>query len=230
MAIYFLDEQAGFHFPDPMLSDPDGLLAVGGDLSTGRLLEAYRKGIFPWFNAEDPPLWWSPDPRYVIFPEEIYVSKTMRQLMRRNTFTVTFDRAFESVMRACGSTPRRNQGGTWVTDEFLDAYTHLHQLGYAHSVEVWQGEALAGGLYGVSLGKCFFGESMFTWVDNASKMALITLAKTLESRGFWLIDCQMPTEHLVSMGARDMTKKAFLDKLLQNELENNLLGSWADWI
>jgi leucyl/phenylalanyl-tRNA--protein transferase len=228
--LFFLDDSDGIRFPDPALADPDGLTAIGGDLSIPRLLEAYRIGLFPWYNPQDSPIWWCPDPRFVIFPEEINVSKTMRQTLRREVFRVTYDQCFERVMRACGKTPRRGQSGTWVSRDFLEAYTELHRLGYAHSVEVWHGDELAGGLYGVCLGKCFFGESMFTWVDNASKTALITLARHLQERGFWLIDCQMRTDHLVSMGARGIPRSDFLDFMRRNEAEKTPLGSWAHWI
>jgi leucyl/phenylalanyl-tRNA--protein transferase len=227
---FFLDDSEGIRFPDPSFADPEGITAIGGDLSVPRLLEAYRLGIFPWYNPSEMPLWWCPDPRYVIFPDEVQVSKTMRQSLRREVFEVTFDQCFEQVMRACGETPRPGQQGTWVSDEFLEAYCELHRLGYAHSVEVWHDGRLAGGLYGISLGKCFFGESMFTWVTNASKTALITLAQRLREKDFWLIDCQMPTEHLVSMGARGIPRRVFLEYMRRNESEKTPLGSWGHGI
>ena len=224
----FLDDGEGIRFPDPNLADSEGAVAFGGDLSVPRLLEAYRLGIFPWFNPSDMPIWWCPDPRYVIATGEVYVSKTMRQSLRRETFRVTFDQCFERVMRACGETPRHGQAGTWVSEEFLTAYVELHRLGYAHSVEVWHEGRLAGGLYGVALGKCFFGESMFTWVTNASKTALITLSERLKEKGYWLIDCQMPTDHLISMGAKGIPRASFLEIMKRNEGEKTLCGSWVD--
>lgn len=227
MPVFLLDE-LNTGFPHPRLADPDGLLAVGGDLSIDRLLVAYQNGIFPWYNEDDPPMWWCPDPRYVIFPSEVYVSKTMRQVMRRGVFEITYDRDFLAVMNACGSSPRQGkQVGSWITDEFLESYCELHEMGLAHSVEVWHEGVLAGGLYGVSLGKCFFGESMFTKIDNASKAALITLANDLESKDFWLIDCQMPTEHLKSLGAQGIPRERFLEYMHLNKREKTLQGKWS---
>lgn len=216
-------------FPHPDYANEEGLLAVGGDLSAERLLLAYRKGIFPWFNANDPPLWWSPNPRFVLFPDQIRITKSMRRILRKEQFEVTFDQDFDRVIKACGETPRDGQGGTWITPNMLRAYRKLYQLGYAHSVEVWQDGELAGGLYGVSIGKCFFGESMFTWVSNASKTALMTLNKVLIERGFWLIDCQMYTQHLERLGAAGIPRKRFLDYLQRNEQEPTHKGSWAEW-
>lgn len=216
------------HFPHPDYANEEGLLAVGGDLSAERLLLAYRKGIFPWFNPNDPPLWWSPDPRFVLFPDRIRITKSMRRILRKEQFEVTFDQAFDQVIKACGNTPRHGQAGTWITPSMLRAYKKLHALGYAHSVEVWHEGELAGGLYGVSIGKCFFGESMFTWVSNASKAALMTLNKALLQRDFWLIDCQMHTQHLERLGAQGLPRKQFLDYLQRNIQEPTIKGSWAD--
>ena len=194
-------------FPPVELSTEEGILAVGGDLSPERLIIAYSQGIFPWYSQGEPIIWWSPDPRFVLFPDEIKVSKSMRQVLRRNVFRVTFDQAFREVIASCQRVQRRKQRGTWITREMLDAYCLLHDCGFAHSVEVWQGDDLAGGLYGVSLGRCFFGESMFARVGNASKAALITLTMRLRERGFLIIDSQVYTEHMESMGAREIPRK-----------------------
>ena len=181
----------------------DGILAVGGDLSTARLLEAYRNGIFPWFNPDDPILWWSPDPRFVLFPEELRVTKSMRPYFNQEKFQLTCDREFVAVMKACGEVPRKGQtGGTWISKAMIEAYTTLHHLGYAHSVEVWEEGQLVGGLYGIGLGRCFFGESMFTTVSNASKFGFISLVRKLEEQGYWLVDCQQQTRHLASNGSQ----------------------------
>jgi leucyl/phenylalanyl-tRNA--protein transferase len=216
-------------FPHPEQANPDGLLAIGGDLSPDWLLLAYSWGIFPWFNAHDPILWWHPDPRFVLYPERIKVSKSMRPYFNQQKFQLTFDHDFATVIRACGETPRSYQGGTWITDDMVDAYCELHRLGYAHSVEVWDGEKLVGGLYGIALGKVFFGESMFTRVSNASKFGFISLVRKLEARGFELIDCQQETPHLRSLGAEPITRKAFLRILERNREQPFKPASWKDW-
>ena len=185
-------------FPDPRLADPDGLLAVGGDLSLARLLLAYRHGIFPWFSEDDPICWYSPHERCVIFPEEVKVSKSMRKVISSNQLRVTNNVAFAEVIKNCAETGRKDQPGTWITSEMQNAYINLHMHGFASSVEVWQGEDLVGGLYGVTIGKVFCGESMFSLVSNASKTALINLCG---SGKFNLIDCQLPNDHLLSLGA-----------------------------
>lgn len=194
------------------LTDPDGLLAAGGDLSPERLLGAYRAGIFPWYEAGQPILWWSPNPRTVIAPGEVHSSRSMKKLLARRSFSITTDRYFEGVMRACAA-PRQGAHGTWITEEMLAAYSQLHRLGVAHSVEVWQGEALVGGLYGIALGQVFFGESMFSRASNASKAGFITLARHLQQWGFELIDCQVASEHLYSLGACTIQRPAFIDAL-----------------
>ncbi|MCH2022560.1 MAG: leucyl/phenylalanyl-tRNA--protein transferase [Saprospiraceae bacterium] len=206
-------------FPPPQTASEDGLLAIGGDLSIERILYAYNKGIFPWFNKDEPILWWCPDPRFILLPSEIKVSKSMRQVLKKNEFTVTFDKAFEKVILNCSIAPRKGQTGSWLTDEMIDSYIQLYQLGYAHSVESWKDGKLVGGLYGLSIGKCFFGESMFTKVSNASKTALIHLAKTLEKKDFSLIDCQSQTNHLASMGAKFIPRTDFLAILEANTNE-----------
>jgi len=196
--IFQLDEH-DIRFPDPALAEPDGLLAIGGDLRTERLLEAYRRGIFPWYSDDTPILWYSPHERFVLFPEELKISKSMRQIMRSGRFAVTVDRAFDQVILACATQPRPGQDGTWITDDMQDAYIRLHTLGHAHSVETWHNNTLAGGLYGVSVGNVFCGESMFSREANASKMALIALCR---SGTYRLIDCQVYSDHLASLGAR----------------------------
>ncbi|MBK8089926.1 MAG: leucyl/phenylalanyl-tRNA--protein transferase [Chitinophagaceae bacterium] len=203
-------------FPPVEQSAADGLLAIGGDLSTERLLLAYRSGIFPWYNDDEPPLWWSPDPRFVIFPEELYVSKSMQQLFTRRSFKITMNKAFTEVIRNCGRQKRRGQNGTWITAEIEDAYTQLHKLGYAVSVEAWKDNNLVGGLYGIRMGKLFFGESMFAKVSNASKYAFIAFVQHLQKEGVVLIDCQVYTEHLESLGARMIDRNEFIELVKEN--------------
>ncbi|MFK7971349.1 MAG: leucyl/phenylalanyl-tRNA--protein transferase [Bacteroidia bacterium] len=215
-------------FPDPAYAPPSGILAVGGDLKPERLLFAYEQGIFPWYSDDEPIIWWSPDPRFVLFPENLKVSKSMRQVLRRETFKITYDEVFPAVIKACAKVPRDGQSGTWITDEMVEAYIHLHKLGYAHSVEAWQHGKLVGGLYGISLGNAFFGESMFAKASNASKAAFITLVQALSSQGFEMIDCQMPTDHLASLGAETISRDQFLE-LLPGYVENETLqGDWGD--
>jgi len=203
-------------FPPVEQSAADGLLAIGGDLSTERLLLAYRSGIFPWYNDDEPPLWWSPDPRFVLFPEELYVSKSMQQLFKRRTFKITMNKAFTEVIRNCGRQKRKGQNGTWITAEIEEAYTQLHKLGYAISVEAWKDHELVGGLYGIRMGKLFFGESMFAKVSNASKYAFIAFVQHLQKEGVVLIDCQVYTEHLESLGARMIDRNVFIELVKEN--------------
>ena len=196
-------------FPSPELATEDGLLAVGGDLSRDRLLAAYREGIFPWYNEGDPILWWSPEPRMVLFPNEFRPSRSLRRLGRSGRFEMRMDTAFDDVIVACASVPRPGQDGTWITAAMERAYCDLHDAGYAHSVECWEGGRLVGGLYGVSLGRCFFGESMFSKVSNTSKLASWALAAQLVRWDFSLIDCQIYTEHIAGLGARPIHREEF---------------------
>ncbi|BCB27127.1 leucyl/phenylalanyl-tRNA--protein transferase [Sulfurimicrobium lacus] len=196
------------------LHDPNGLLAAGGDLSVPRLLEAYRHGIFPWFNPGDPILWWSPDPRMVLFPAELKVSRSLRKTLKKRDYEIRVDSAFRAVMQACGA-PRAGAGGTWISDEMVAAYSALHGKGLAHSVEIWRNGELVGGLYGVALGRMFYGESMFSRATDASKIAFVHLVKQLERWGFGMIDCQMKTAHLATLGAREIPRAAFVLGLAQ---------------
>jgi leucyl/phenylalanyl-tRNA--protein transferase len=216
-------------FPDVRraLRHPNGLLAAGGDLSPERLTRAYRRGIFPWFNAGDPILWWSPDPRTVLLPNQIRLSRSLRKRLRRRELGVTMDRDFASVIRACAA-PRGPEGGTWILPEMTAAYEALHHLGLAHSVEVWEGADLVGGLYGVAIGRVFFGESMFSRAADASKVALVHLCQRLAEWGFGLIDCQMRTEHLVRLGAVELPRQQFLTWLDRYCPLSGRVGTWDD--
>ncbi|HHV29415.1 MAG TPA: leucyl/phenylalanyl-tRNA--protein transferase [Clostridium sp.] len=210
-------------FPHPSLANEDGILAVGGDLSCERLLLAYRNGIFPWFTEYDPILWWSPDPRCVLFPKDIKISKSMKKFLRKQLYEVTFDTCFKDVITMCAELRRDN---TWITSDIIDSYCKLHNLGFAHSIETWHEGALVGGLYGVSLGKCFFGESMFSVMENASKTALITLSQKLEEKDFLLIDCQVHSKHLESLGAVNIDRDKFLKYLERGLAHKTLRGNW----
>lgn len=209
MAFYRLSKD--LVFPHPSLAEEDGLLAIGGDLSYERLLLAYMNGIFPWFSDDEPILWWSPDPRFVLYPKDIKISHSMKKLLKKNTYKISFNTCFKEVITNCSNV--RKETGTWITNEMIDAYCKLHELGFAHSVEAWHEDKLVGGLYGVSIGKCFFGESMFSIMDNASKAAFITLSKVLEEKGFLMIDCQVHTQHLESLGAVYLSREKFLEVL-----------------
>jgi len=209
------------------LREPDGLLAIGGCLSQNRLLTAYRHGIFPWYNPGEPILWWSPDPRLVLFPDKLVVSRSLRKTLRKNIFTVSFDRAFNAVIAACAA-PRKDTAGTWITTDIDAAYNQLHQAGFAHSVETWLDDELVGGLYGVAIGQVFFGESMFHTRTDASKVAFATLVKQLNSWGYQLIDCQMHTRHLESFGAQEIDRDYFI-KLLDQYCDAPVQPSaWQD--
>ncbi len=208
-------------FPPPYLADEDGLLAVGGDLSCERLLLAYSMGIFPWYIKSSPIFWWSPDPRLVLFPEELHVSRSLKQIIKKQIFTITTDKAFEEVIRNCATIKRRGSKGTWLTEEMIDAYIDLHRLNYAHSCESWYNGELVGGLYGVAIGGVFFGESMFTKMSNASKVAFVKTVESLKSWGFVIIDCQVQTKHLMSFGARLISRKQFL-KILDEAIKKRV--------
>ena len=207
--IPFLSPDDPFPPVGAAMHEPNGLLAAGADLSPERILAAYAEGIFPWFGEEDPILWWSPDPRMVLYVNEVHVSRSLAKVLRAGRFRVTLDTAFPAVVRACAEA-RRDHEGTWITAEMEQAYIQLAELGYGHSVEAWQGEVLVGGLYGVAIGRMFFGESMFSRVSNASKAALVRLARQLEAWDMPMIDCQMSTPHLASLGARDIARADFI--------------------
>jgi leucyl/phenylalanyl-tRNA--protein transferase len=214
-------------FPPPDLASPAGILAVGGDLSPQRLLEAYRSGIFPWYEEGYPVIWWSPDPRCVLFPEKLRISRSMKQTLRQRVFHITYDYAFHAVMEECRK-PRNGKDGTWITKDMIKAYDTLHSMGYAHSVEAWKDGILAGGLYGVSLGGCFFGESMFARVSNASKAAFIMLVRNLNCLGFTMIDCQVQTDHLISLGAEMIPRTRFISVLEYCLQKSTLRGHWGE--
>lgn len=207
-------DRVSLQFPalNTALAEPNGLLAAGGDLSSARLLAAYRHGCFPWYQDDQPLLWWSPDPRTVLLPEQLHVSRSLRKVLRQDQFSVTFDRNFSEVIRACAE-PRHDDDGTWITEDMQAAYLELHQQGHAHCVEVWQDDRLVGGLYGIAIGQLFFGESMFSRVSNASKVGFVALVTALKNAGFVLIDCQMPTDHLISLGAHSIPRQSFADYL-----------------
>jgi len=214
------------YFPDPELADEDGLLAGGGDLSPDRLLLAYSTGIFPWYGANSPILWWSPDPRMVLFPDRMKVSKSLRLTIQKKKFTVRFDSRFEDVMTHCAGVKRKGEQGTWITRKMIRAYCELHEMGYAHSAEAYCGGQLAGGLYGVSLGKAFFGESMFFLERDASKVAFYHLVELLKKWEFHFIDAQVETEHLKQLGARNITRTAFLGRLWDALQHADKKGKW----
>ncbi|MDK9702166.1 MAG: leucyl/phenylalanyl-tRNA--protein transferase [Sulfuritalea sp.] len=211
--IPWLPEEPAFPPLEKALAEPNGLLAAGGDLSPQRLLAAYRRGIFPWYSRGEPILWWSPDPRMVLFPDEFKLSASLAKTLRNAKYEVRLDSAFGDVVRACAGKPREGQAGTWITREMQAAYCELHRLGYAHSAETWIDGKLAGGLYGVAIGRAFYGESMFTDVRDASKIALAHLCAYLKQRGFGIIDCQMETAHLASLGARPIPRRDFAARL-----------------
>jgi leucyl/phenylalanyl-tRNA---protein transferase len=217
--IPWLNPDAAFPPLDAALVEPNGLLAAGADLSPARLIDAYRRGIYPWYSEGQPVLWWSPNPRMVLFIDELRISRSLAKRVRRNEFEVRCDTAFDPVIEACAGAPREGQRGTWITRDMIDAYRCLHTLGFAHSVEAWREGELVGGLYGLALGNVFFGESMFTRATDASKVCLVALVAQLQQRGGTLIDCQQETEHLASMGARPIPRDRFahaLDKLINS--------------
>jgi len=213
-------------FPEPRLAEPDGLLAVGGDLRPERLLQAYAAGIFPWYSEGSPILWWSPDPRLVLEPAWLHVPRSLARTARRGQYVVAADTAFSQVIRRCAEKPRPGQDGTWITAEMALAYEQLHRLGFAHSFEAWDGSVLAGGLYGVSLGGAFFGESMFADRPDASKVAFVRAVGWLAERGVELVDCQVRTDHLTRFGARDISRDDFLARLERALAKPTLRGKW----
>jgi leucyl/phenylalanyl-tRNA--protein transferase len=225
MPVFLLTD--ALKFPPPVLAEPDGLLAVGGDLSVERLLMAYSMGIFPWYCDGDPILWWSPDPRLLLFPHEFKVSRSLNQTIRKGTFTVTFDTAFEEVINRCSAVCRKGGSGTWITGDMIRAYVSLHEAGYAHSVEARADGQLAGGLYGVALGGMFCGESMFSDRSNASKAALAGLVQKAKEWGLLFIDCQMTTPHLVSLGAQETPRKIFMELLTKALGMPATSGNWG---
>ncbi len=220
MTVYLLSDSIGF--PPPHGARSDGLLAVGGDLSPKRLLLAYRQGIFPWFSEDEPIIWWSPDPRLVLYPREIRVSKRLRRTIRKGEFRVTMDKAFLQVISSCA----KARTDTWIVDEMIEAYCKLHESGFAHSVEIWRDGELVGGLYGISLGRCFFGESMFTRVSNASKVAFVRLVEHLGGLSFDMIDCQVTSDHLVNFGAKEIPRTLFLKQLAKSLKTPTRRGKW----
>lgn len=228
MPVFYLPDDDFRVFPHPDQAEPSGLVAVSTDLHQDRTLMAYANGMFPWFEDKGHFFWFTPDPRFVLFPNEIQVHKSMRSIFNQGKFRYTLDTCFIDVMEACASTPRNEPGpdSTWINDEFIETYAGLHERGLAHSVEVWSGDALVGGLYGVSIGKIFYGESMFARVPNASKAGFITLVRALEQSGFWLVDCQVETPHLVSLGARGLPRHEFYEYLMQNAYEKTMVGKW----
>lgn len=225
MPVYRIPEE--HVFPDPWMAEDSGLLGVGADLEPDRLLLAYRMGIFPWYSDGQPILWWSPDPRFVLFPEELHVGRSLKKRIRRGDYTIRMDTAFEQVMRACGEVPRPGQDGTWITDEMLDGYVRLHERGYAHSVEAWRDDELVGGLYGVAVGGLFAGESMFTRAPDASKVAFVALVKQLKRWNFGLVDSQIHTPHLERFGAREIDRMEYLRHLQALLRQPDRVGRWS---
>lgn len=225
MPVFVLSEE--LVFPPPRLAAADGLLAVGGDLSRERLLLAYRMGIFPWYSEGEPILWWSPDPRLVLYPREFRIPRSLAKVIRRGELTVSMDQAFQDVIGECARVRRESGEGTWIVPEMLEAYCGLHRAGVAHSVEVWREGKLAGGLYGVALGRSFFGESMFTRVTNASKVALAALVSHVQALSFDLIDCQVTTGHLMRLGAREISRERYLKDLGSSLKAHSRPGRWA---
>lgn len=214
-------------FPDPSEADPDGLLAIGGDLSPQRLITAYAGGIFPWYSTGSPILWWSPDPRLVLIPHDLHVPASLKRTLNSGRFRFTLDQAFSQVIRACAQAPRPGQEGTWILPEMVQAYEALHALGVAHSAEAWLDGELAGGIYGVALGNVFFGESMFCAVSNASKALFATLVRWLCAKGCSLIDCQQTTAHLLRFGAQEISRREFLKRLHEGVSSDALSGDWV---
>lgn len=224
MSTFFLTREPVF--PHPSLADPDGLLAIGGDLSLTRLVTAYSKGIFPWYGPGSPILWWSPEPRLVLYSHQFHVPRSLRRVINSQRFLITADKAFEAVIESCSRVPRGGSNGTWLTPEMIDAYTRLHRAGLAHSFETWKGSRLVGGIYGVALGKAFFGESMFYLIPNASKVALFHLMIYLKSNDYHFMDCQQTTKHMLRFGARELSRRKFLEDLDEAISQKGISGIW----
>ena len=226
--IPWLDPQ-NYNFPPitSALTEPNGLLAAGGDLHPKRLIQAYRLGIFPWYEESQPILWWSPSPRAVLFPAEIHISRSLKKRLRQGIYRVTCDTVFTDVVQACANVVRKGPQGTWITNPMLEAYTELYTMGVAHSIEVWRGDELVGGLYGIAIGRIFFGESMFSRCTDSSKVALVSLAKQLQTWGFALIDCQISNPHLLSLGAVEISKEQF-HTILDTNIDSNSPQYWSN--
>lgn len=220
------DFEVYYRFPSPESATAEGIVAIGGDLSPGMLLSAYRQGIFPWYSHRQPVLWWSPDPRFVLYPERFHISKSLRRTLNRSPFEIRFDTAFAEVIARCKGKRRPRQRGTWITDQMRDGYIRLHELGFAHSVEAWREGVLVGGLYGISIGRGFFGESMFADVDDASKVCLVRLVEFARRRSFAFIDSQVYTDNLARFGADDVPRDEYLVRLAEVRDEPTLRGSW----
>ncbi len=225
MPVFQLSDK--LEFPSPLLARSDGLLAIGGDLSLERLLLAYRRGIFPWFSDDTPILWWSPDPRLVLYPHRLKISKSLKKNIRKNIFRITMDQAFEQVISACAEVRLKANERTWIGADMIASYCRLHESGFAHSVEAWHEGELAGGVYGVSLGGCFFGESMFTRISNASKVAFVKLVNHLEIFDFDMVDCQISTSHLINFGAKEVSRKRFMEELERSLRKPTPKGKWS---
>ena len=223
MNVYHLSKDR-LYFPSPDQALKEGLLAIGGDLSIERLLLSYSMGIFPWYSEDEPILWWTPDPRLVLFPDEFKISKSLRKIIRQKKYNITIDKAFEDVIKNCALT----RDETWIVNEMIEAYIKLHRAGFAHSFECWQSDELVGGLYGVSLGRSFFGESMFSKKNNTSKIAMASLVDFIKLHNFDMIDCQTPTNHLKSLGAIEISRKNFLDILKKSLKKKTIIGKWSN--
>ena len=227
---HYIPELRSAHiFPNPREASEEGLLAFGGDLNPNRILKAYRNGIFPWFNPSDPPLWWSPNPRMVLYPKDFKTSKSFKRVLRNQGFEIKFDHDFTSVITHCGDVSRPEQVGTWLTKEMKEAYIELHKMGFAHSIETYYNGELVGGLYGIAMGRGFFGESMFSLMSNASKVALKALSSICEKKNYDFIDCQVETPHMIDWGAKLLDRDTFLDALEKTLEKSTDFGSWRDW-
>jgi len=224
MTIFLLSDKIAF--PPQHLAEKEGLLAIGGDLSEKRLLLAYQMGIFPWYSADEPIMWWTPDPRFVLYPSDLRISRSLKKIIKKKTFTIKIDTAFDQVINACADIRTQRQEETWIVNDMIAAYCHLHDAGFAHSFEAWTDNELVGGLYGVSMGKCFFGESMFSHQSNSSKVAFAFMVDYLQTRSFDFIDCQVTTDHLIRSGAREIPRKRFLKELGHSLKFPTLKGKW----